>query len=548
LPVRFAPFARFRAPAALTCAVVTLSMLTGPVTGQTRHRTSEPVDRAVLRQDAAVQALTRSGELHVRRIDRDTIVRGRVHTRLQQFHDGVPVLGAEITRQSDDSGATVSLFGGIYSGVDVDTTPYVTVEEATAMIASISGVAPGPLRPPRLLIAPIDGRFVLAYSATVFTRHGAVALLLDAHTGDLLQQTAGVQEQSAIGVGTGVLGDRKKVSVSASSGTYTADDLLRPPSLVTYDMHGDLQRTLDYLNGYTTLAASDRASDTDNAWSDGAAVDAHAYSGYFYDYYFKRFGRRGLDDNNFHMISLVHPVRRDAFRSQTSDVVGLFYTNAFYSGNGIMVYGEGLPGGITAGGQTWNYVAGALDVVAHELTHGVTDFTSQLIYENESGALNESFSDMMGTAVELFYQPPGSGPMQGDYLIAEDVVTPGGIRSMADPAAYGQPDHYSRRAILPLSRDNGGVHVNSGIPNQVFYLAIEGGTNRTSGLSVQGVGFANRDQIEKVMYRAFTQMMPANATFATARAVTIQAAADLYGAGSAAARAMTQAWTAVGVQ
>jgi thermolysin len=202
---------------------------------------------------------------------------------------------------------------------------------------------------------------------------------------------------------------------------------------------------------------------------------------------------------------------------------------------------------MTAGGQEWNYLAGALDVVAHELTHGITDFTSRLIYENESGALNESFSDMMGTAVEFYYQPPGSGPMRGDYLIAEDVVTPGGIRSMADPAAYGQPDHYSNRAILPLSRDNGGVHVNSGIPNQVYYLAIEGGTNRTSRLSVDGVGFSNREQIEKVMYRAFTQMMPADATFATARAVTIQAAVDLYGANSPAARAVTQAWTAVGV-
>ena len=80
-----------------------------------------------------------------------------------------------------------------------------------------------------------------------------------------------------------------------------------------------------------------------------------------------------------------------------------------------------------------------------------------------------------------------------------------------------------------------------------FYLAIEGGTNRTSGLSVQGVGAANREQMERVFYRAFTQMLPANATFAVARAATIQAARDLFGANSAAERAVTQAWTAVGV-
>ena len=110
---------------------------------------------------------------------------------------------------------------------------------------------------------------------------------------------------------------------------------------------------------------------------------------------------------------------------------------------------------------------------------------------------------------------------------------------------FGDPDHYARR--FTGEEDDGGVHINSGIPNQAFYLAIEGGTNRTSGLAVQGVGAANREQIEKVFYRAFVFLMPPNATFATARAATIQAARDLYGAGSAPERAVTQAWTAVGV-
>jgi thermolysin len=97
------------------------------------------------------------------------------------------------------------------------------------------------------------------------------------------------------------------------------------------------------------------------------------------------------------------------------------------------------------------------------------------------------------------------------------------------------------------AEDSGGVHTNSGIPNHAFYLAIEGGTNRTSGVAVQGVGRANREQIEKVFYRAFVFLLPANATFSTARAATIQAARDLYGAGSAPERAVTQAWNAVGV-
>jgi thermolysin len=197
------------------------------------------------------------------------------------------------------------------------------------------------------------------------------------------------------------------------------------------------------------------------------------------------------------------------------------------------------------GRQSWNYLAGGLDVIGHELTHGVTEFSSNLIYENESGALNEAFSDIMGTSIEFFYQPTGTGVMQADYAMGEDVITPGGLRSLSNPALFGDPDHYTKRYIG--NQDNGGVHTNATIATHAFYLAIEGGTNRTSGIAVTGIGAANREQMEKVFYRGFTQLMPANATFAVARTVTIQAARDLYGAGGAVERAVTQAWTAVGV-
>ena len=210
-----------------------------------------------------------------------------------------------------------------------------------------------------------------------------------------------------------------------------------------------------------------------------------------------------------------------------------------------MVYGDGLPPGVTVGGRSWDYVSGALDIVGHELTHAVISASSDLIYFGESGALNESFADMMGTAIEFFFQPAGNGPLRADYLCGEDVVSGGGLRSLANPLAYDDPDHYSRRYLGP--DDNGGVHTNSGIGNQWYYLAIEGGTNRTSGQSVTGVGAANRDQIEKVAYRAFTQLLAPNANYAAARAATIQAARDLYGANSNAERAVTQSWNAVGV-
>jgi thermolysin len=179
------------------------------------------------------------------------------------------------------------------------------------------------------------------------------------------------------------------------------------------------------------------------------------------------------------------------------------------------------------------------------LSHGVTEYTSGLIYQDESGALNEAFSDIMGVSAKFFFRPAGAGINQANYELGSDVIRPGGIRSFDNPGVFGDPDHYSKKLIT--TNDNGGLHTNCTIVDHAFYLAIEGGTNRTSSLTVQGVGATNREQIEKVFYRGFTLMLTPNATFSMARAATIQSARDLYGAGSAAERAVTQAWIAVGV-
>ena len=132
-----------------------------------------------------------------------------------------------------------------------------------------------------------------------------------------------------------------------------------------------------------------------------------------------------------------------------------------------------------------------------------------------------------------------------DYALGEDVIEPGGIRSLSNPMQFGDPDHYSLRFLG--KDDNGGVHTNSLIPGHAFYLAIEGGTNRVSGLSVAGVGGDNREQIEQIFFRAFTVLMTRNSDFSAARAAIIQSARDLYGVNSAPERAVTEAWTAVGV-
>ena len=494
-------------------------------------------------------SMLRSGELRVRRVRADTQLAGRRVERSDQYYRGVRVFGADVSRLMDDQGVVHSMFGNVYAGIDISPDPRITPEAVKSTVTQLAGAEQGTATDPELVVLPIDdgASFRLAWRMRAVTdRMDIVQYFLDAESGALLRQYSDRQTQSAVGRGTGVLGDSKKISVSGASGNFTARDVLRPPLVETDDMNGDPIRTVNYLSGRLSLGPADIAADTDNNWTDGAVTDAHVYAGHTYDYYFKRFGRRGLDDNNIRIRSLVNPVRRtQQDLAQYFNLFPDFFVNAFYAGGGVMVYGVGLPPGFTVGGQTWNHLAGALDVVAHELTHGVTDYTSALIYRNESGALNEAFSDIMGTSVEFFVQPAGNGDLRADYLCAEDVVKPGGLRSMENPQVHGDPDHYSRRFLG--TSDNGGVHTNSGIANHAFYLAIEGGTNRTSGLAVQGVGAESREQIERVFYRAFTQMLPANATFALARAATIQAARDLFGSNSNAERAVTQAWTAVGV-
>ena len=330
-----------------------------------------------------------------------------------------------------------------------------------------------------------DGTYTLAWRGRAFADDDVREYFVDARTGDIAFEYSNLQTQSAVGRGTGVLGDTKKVSVMSSGGQFVASDKLRPPSIETNDLKGDHLRTASYLNGITRLTANDLASDSDNTWTDAMTVDAHVYIGWTYDYYFKRFGRRGLDNRDRSIVSIVHPARRqDVIRISTSS---RFSTpTPPISATGSWFSASACRRGSRSVDAAWDYSSGSLDLVAHELTHGVTDYSSRLIYLNESGALNEAFSDIMGTSVEFFFQEPGNGNMRADYLFWEDTVKPAGVRSLADPLAYGNPDHYSRR--FTGTADNGGVHSNSGIANQAFYLAIEGGTNRTSGLSVQGVG------------------------------------------------------------
>jgi Thermolysin metallopeptidase, alpha-helical domain/Thermolysin metallopeptidase, catalytic domain/FG-GAP-like repeat len=221
---------------------------------------------------------------------------------------------------------------------------------------------------------------------------------------------------------------------------------------------------------------------------------------------------------------------------------GMNYNNAFQSpGSRYLSFGDG-------DGVRFSPLV-SLDVVAHEFTHGVTEHTAGLIYANESGALNESFSDIFGTATEFAY---GRNP---NYLLGEACFTPGtpgdAMRSLADPPARGNPDYYPNRVFQgactpdPERNDNCGVHSNSGIMNKAFYLLAEGGAHPISKVIVTRIG---RDAAVRIFYRALTFYLTKSARFYDARVATLNAAADLYGVASAQYRSTLAAWNAVGVR
>ncbi len=519
---------------------------------------------AALREtDALVDQLRRDRSLRLAASTDDPLVPGRTHDRFRQYHDGVPIFGAEVTRQSA-RGATISVFGTLHLGVDVDTTSVLSVDEAAQIIERLAGAPRGGTTTPELVILPDRERtdvYRLVYEARAFTGTQLMAYFIDASSGALVwayddlktQQPVLPCTQCAIGEGLGVNGDQKKISVTTVGGAFLAHDQLRPADIFTFDMRGDILRTLDVLNGTEQLFDADLATDTDNQWLDGASVDAHVGMGLTYNYLSLRFGRQSLNDEDVRLIGIVHPVDRADLLTAPAELVSLYNLNAFYcglcgpDGAGLTVFGEGLPPNVLVGGQQYNFFSGALDIVAHELAHGVTDFTSALLFMDESGALNEAFSDIIGVGVEFYahaLSPNSARPV--DYRIGEDAIVPGGIRALEDPPLFGDPDHYSLR--FTGTADNGGVHTNSLIVTHAFYLAIEGGIHRVSGLTVTGVGPENREQIEQIFFRAFTVLMTRDADFAAARAATIQAARDLYGAGSPAELAVTQAWTSVGVK
>jgi Zn-dependent metalloprotease len=495
--------------------------------------------------DAQVDQLIRSRDLRVRDTQPDAAIPNRQHQRIDQYYRFVRIVGGDLTRQLGPEG-TISLFGILHTDIDIDPAPALSADAAlAAIVRAVDGQARGDT--PELVVLPLSDGYHLAYFGQATTSVEVMNVYVDANNGALLHKYSDFTTE--VGSGLGTYGDQKKVSTTAVSGAFVTDDKLRPAAITTYDMKGSFTRTQSLLFGGATPATGDIATSTNNlSWTDSTVVDAHVYAGWFYDYLFKRFGRHGLDDRDLRMPLFTHPVRQSDIATAPPDVFGLYYLNAFYcsscgpNGRGAALFGEGAPKNFLAPNLEVKPFSASFDVVAHELTHGVVANSSRLSSSLEGGSLNEAFADVFGVSTVFFFRPAGSNPTQASYIQGRDLTIPAGefSRSMSNPAATDNPDHYSGRGIE--------VHYNSTILSHAFYLAIEGGTNRTSGAAVQGVGAANREQIEKAFFRAMTVILPSSANFGMTRTATIQAARDLYGSGSAPERAITQAWDAVGVQ
>lgn len=285
---------------------------------------------------------------------------------------------------------------------------------------------------------------------------------------------------------------------------------------------GQKRRTVYDAQQGTMLPGNLVRGEGGRASRDIAVNEAYDGAGATYDLYSEVYQRNSVDDRGLRIDSTVH--------------YDVQYDNAFWNGN-QMVYGDG-------DGRLFNRFTIAIDVIGHELTHGVVQFEAGLVYQNESGALNESLADVFGSMVKQ--RTLNQTAEQADWLIGAGLLAPGvngqGLRSLKAPGtAYDddmlgrdpQPAHYRDR--FKGRQDNGGVHINSGIPNHAFYLAA---------MAIGGFAW---EKAGRIWYVALRDVLRSRSNFNSAATATIKVAGDLYGQNSAEQKAVSEAWKAVGV-
>jgi len=391
---------------------------------------------------------------------------GVEHVRYQQMHRGVPVTAGELIVHLKGARA-VGVNAEVLSDLDVDVIP--TIVPATAYSAARSVLEKE---------SPVAASLA-SYSVPqleVFNRGLLEEGVFPTRLAWFVEATGpDLREFIWIDAHTGVrLLSFSQLTDGRSRSVYTASNGSTLP--------GTLLRT----------EGGPAAGDTD-------ADLAYTYAGDTYDYYLAQHGRDSFDNAGATIISTVH---------YCPDVDHCPYLNAFWNGT-QMVYGEGF--------------ASADDVVAHELTHAVTEKSANLYYYQQSGALNESFSDIFGETVDLI-NLQGNDAASQRWTLGEDLSI-GAIRNMWDPTLYGDPGKMSdSQFVCSQYTDGGGVHSNSGVPNHAFALMVDGGTY--NGQTISGIGLT---KVGKIQYRALTVYLTSGSNFLDNDTALKQSCTDLVG-------------------
>lgn len=497
-------------------------------------------------QDRGIQNAQK--EFRLKKINRDNL--GQVHVRYDQVYEGIPVYGEQVIVHMNGDGVLLSVTGNYLPGIETQVIPGITSQEATKIASTRFSGSLNDNSKADLMLYPLENKVLLVYRVAIedFSIPTSIVAFVDAKTGAIIEQydnlqtpvaisdskvkaEAGSSPQSPIqNSNPGASVFKIGIGKSLYSGTINIDTIFDKRTYSMVDRTKGIGstdagylRTSDMRNGI--FSSGTIFSDKDNIWGNflntdraTAGVDAHYGAGMTWDYYLDNFGRKGIFNDGKGTLSKVH--------------YGSRYNNAFWDGVS-MTYGDG--------DGVWFTPLVSLDVAGHEMTHGVTESVAGLVYTKQSGGINEAMSDIFGTMVE-FYAAEHGASTTADYLVGEDIFTPGtpgdALRYMNDPTRDGS-------SIDTFSKYNDGidVHYSSGIANNAFYLLAVGGTHRLGGV-VDGIG---KDKADKIFFRALDVYMVPTETFSQGRTDTIRAATDLYGAGSPEVISVGQAWSAVGV-
>ena len=462
---------------------------------------------------------------------------GFSHKRFQLMVNNIPVFSGNFVLHIKD-GVVKSYNGYLYNEVDVPSSPVLSENSALTIALNRVGATVYKWQLPieedfikreqnnpsatffptgELVIVQVGNpststTFRLCWKFDIYAQQpmSRQDVYIDATSGQVVKFTDKICHVDATGTATTVYRGVRTITTDNTGSTYRLREAGRGNGIRTYNM----------LRGTTYGSAVD-FTDADNNWNnvnpqlDQYAPDAHWAAEKTYDYYMTH-SRSSVDGAGLLLNLYVH--------------YNVNYVNAFWDGT-RMTFGDG--------DATYDPLV-SLDITGHEVTHGLTQYTSNLDYSYESGALNESFSDIFGAAVEYFADIPGA-----DWTIGEDIGA--AFRSMSNPNLYGQPDTYLGTNWYTGTADNGGVHTNSGVQNYWYYLLINGGSGTNDVGDVYSITAQGRTVASDIAWRNNVIYLTNTADYADARFYAIQSAIDLYGACTPQVIACTNAWYAVNV-